>query len=224
MASAHGFEPILRPVEGLIYRLCGVREDEEMTWYAYALSMLAFSLIGLAYLYVLAAHAGMAAAQSRSTSTIWRPTSRGTRPSAFHQHELAVLFRRDGDELSLADGRAGLAQLRFGGGRHRGRGRGHSRLRAHQREDARKLLGRSDARARSTSCCRSRSSAALFFVWQGVPQNFHAYHDVKSLEGFVADDHRRPDGLAGSHQGTRAPTAAASSTRTRPRPTRTRRR
>ena len=45
--------PVFAPVEKVIYRLCGVREDEEMTWYVYALSMLAFSLVGLAYLYVL---------------------------------------------------------------------------------------------------------------------------------------------------------------------------
>ncbi|HEY1868527.1 MAG TPA: potassium-transporting ATPase subunit KdpA, partial [Candidatus Cybelea sp.] len=45
--------PVLVPIEKVIYRLCGVRETEEMTWYAYALSMLAFSLIGLVYLYVL---------------------------------------------------------------------------------------------------------------------------------------------------------------------------
>ena len=45
--------PVLAPVERLIYRLCGVRQDEEMTWYAYAFSVLAFSLISLAYLYLL---------------------------------------------------------------------------------------------------------------------------------------------------------------------------
>jgi K+-transporting ATPase ATPase A chain len=45
--------PILVPLEKVIYRVCGIREDEEMSWYAYALSMLAFSLIGLAYLYIL---------------------------------------------------------------------------------------------------------------------------------------------------------------------------
>src|SRR5277367_6369884 len=45
--------PVLRPIETTIYRLGGVREDEEMTWYVYAFSMLAFSVIGLAYLYVL---------------------------------------------------------------------------------------------------------------------------------------------------------------------------
>ena len=45
--------PAIVPLERLIYRLCGIREDEEMTWYAYALSVLGFSAIGLAYLYVL---------------------------------------------------------------------------------------------------------------------------------------------------------------------------
>jgi K+-transporting ATPase ATPase A chain len=45
--------PVFAPLERLIYRLCGVREDEEMSWYAYAFSMLAFSVIGLAYLYIL---------------------------------------------------------------------------------------------------------------------------------------------------------------------------
>ncbi len=58
MAKVFGGErtflaPVVRPLERLIYRLCGVREDEEMTWHAYALSMLAFSAISFFYLYVL---------------------------------------------------------------------------------------------------------------------------------------------------------------------------
>jgi K+-transporting ATPase ATPase A chain len=58
MAKVFGGErtflaPVVRPLERLVYRLCGVREDEEMTWYAYALSMLAFSAISFFYLYVL---------------------------------------------------------------------------------------------------------------------------------------------------------------------------
>ncbi|MGR4064773.1 MAG: potassium-transporting ATPase subunit KdpA, partial [Vulcanimicrobiaceae bacterium] len=44
------FSPVLEPVERLIYRLCGVRADEEMSWITYALAMLAFSAVGLAYL------------------------------------------------------------------------------------------------------------------------------------------------------------------------------
>ena len=36
-----------RPIEAMIYRLCGIRPDEEMDWRHYALAILLFSLIGL---------------------------------------------------------------------------------------------------------------------------------------------------------------------------------
>src|SRR5271166_1188579 len=45
--------PVLVPVENIVYRLSGVRKDEEMTWYVYALAVLAFSLISFAYLYII---------------------------------------------------------------------------------------------------------------------------------------------------------------------------
>ena len=35
----------LRPAENAIYRLCGVRSDEEQTWQGYALAMLLFSAV-----------------------------------------------------------------------------------------------------------------------------------------------------------------------------------
>ena len=38
--------PVLRPVERLIYRLAGVREDVEQRWTQYAASLLAFSVFG----------------------------------------------------------------------------------------------------------------------------------------------------------------------------------
>lgn len=46
-----GLNYLLGPIERLIYRLCGVREDEEMDWQRYAIAMLLFSLIGLIVLY-----------------------------------------------------------------------------------------------------------------------------------------------------------------------------
>lgn len=45
--------PAFAPLERAIYRMCGVRADEEMSWYAYALSMLAFSAVGLVWMYAL---------------------------------------------------------------------------------------------------------------------------------------------------------------------------
>jgi K+-transporting ATPase ATPase A chain len=44
---------LLGPVERLIYRLSGVRRDEEMKWTTYATAMLLFNLAGLLILYVL---------------------------------------------------------------------------------------------------------------------------------------------------------------------------
>jgi K+-transporting ATPase ATPase A chain len=45
--------PLMLPIERAIYKITGVREDQEMSWIVYALALLAFSLIGIAYLYIL---------------------------------------------------------------------------------------------------------------------------------------------------------------------------
>jgi len=46
-------EPVLRPVERLLYRLSGVRPDEEMNWKVYAIAMLLFNGLGLLVVYAL---------------------------------------------------------------------------------------------------------------------------------------------------------------------------
>jgi K+-transporting ATPase ATPase A chain len=46
-------DPLLRPVERLIYRLCGVDENKEMRWTEYGTTMLFFSAISLILLYLL---------------------------------------------------------------------------------------------------------------------------------------------------------------------------
>src|SRR5262245_17526242 len=45
--------PLLRPVEVLVYRLCGVREDKEQQWMQYTASVLAFSLFSFLIPYVV---------------------------------------------------------------------------------------------------------------------------------------------------------------------------
>jgi len=45
--------PVLAPVESGIYRLCRIDRDREMGWKPYAFSVVAFSLVSFAYLYVL---------------------------------------------------------------------------------------------------------------------------------------------------------------------------
>jgi potassium-transporting ATPase potassium-binding subunit len=57
---AHVFEgertflhPVLRPLERLVYLLCGIREDGEQRWTQYAASLLAFSLVSFLSVYVI---------------------------------------------------------------------------------------------------------------------------------------------------------------------------
>ncbi len=46
-------DPVLRPVERLIYRLCGVDENQEMRWTEYGAAMLLFSGVSLILLYLI---------------------------------------------------------------------------------------------------------------------------------------------------------------------------
>ncbi len=76
-----------------------------------------------------------------------------------HQHQLAVLRRRNDALLLLPDGRAGGAELRLGRGRDRRRRRPDPRHRRPQRTARSATSGRTWSASCSTSWCRSRSSA-----------------------------------------------------------------
>ncbi len=175
---------VLAPVEKLIYRLCGVRDDDEMTWYAYTLSMLAFSLIGLAYLYVLlrtqkwlplnpqhidnmTPDLAWNTAVSFTTNTNWQFYSGETAMSylsqmaglAWHNFVSAAV----GIAIAVAVVR-GLARTTV------------------------KTLGNfwvDLTRCSLYVLLPISIVVGLVLVWQGLPQNFHAYESVKSLEGFA---------------------------------------
>src|SRR5256714_2138782 len=46
-------DPVLRPIERLVYRVTGVDEEYEMRWTEYAISMLLFSLVSMIVLYLM---------------------------------------------------------------------------------------------------------------------------------------------------------------------------
>jgi K+-transporting ATPase ATPase A chain len=54
--------PVLQPFERSWYRLCGIREDDDQHWTAYALGMLIFSLVGLLFTYAALRLQGLAPA------------------------------------------------------------------------------------------------------------------------------------------------------------------
>jgi K+-transporting ATPase ATPase A chain len=176
--------PVLRPLERLVYRLGGVREDEEMPWYAYALSMLAFSLFGLIYLYVLlrtqkwlpfnpqhfdsmAPDLAWNTAVSFLTNTNWQ----------FYSGE---------STMSYLSQMAGLAWHNFVSAAV-GIAIAVAIVRGIVRTNA-KTLGNfwvDLTRCSLYILLPISIVAGLFLVSQGVPQNFHAYQDVKSIEGFA---------------------------------------
>src|SRR5581483_8380359 len=45
--------PVLRPLELLVYRACGIKEDDEQHWTRYTASVLAFSVVAFAFTYAL---------------------------------------------------------------------------------------------------------------------------------------------------------------------------
>src|SRR6202035_6036370 len=46
-------DPVLRPIERLLYRVTGVDENREMRWTEYAIAMLLFSLVSMVVLYLM---------------------------------------------------------------------------------------------------------------------------------------------------------------------------
>jgi potassium-transporting ATPase potassium-binding subunit len=46
-------DPVLRPVERLLYRSCGIESDREMSWRQYSVAMLLFSLVSMLLTYLI---------------------------------------------------------------------------------------------------------------------------------------------------------------------------
>ena len=96
-------DPVLRPVERLLYRITGVDEDHEMRWTEYAIAMLLFSLVSMIVLYLIErlqaflpfnpqrlgavspAHLAFNTAASFTTNTNWQAYSGESTMSYFTQ-------------------------------------------------------------------------------------------------------------------------------------------
>src|SRR5215468_6018033 len=96
-------DPLLRPVERLLYRVTGVDENHEMAWTEYAVAMLLFSLVSMLALYLMQrlqgylpfnpqkfgavspAHLAFNTAASFTTNTNWQAYSGESTMSYFTQ-------------------------------------------------------------------------------------------------------------------------------------------
>ena len=96
-------DPVLRPLERLLYRVTGVDEDHEMRWTEYAIAMLLFSVVSMIVLYLMQrlqgylpfnprkfgavspAHVAFNTAASFTTNTNWQAYSGESTMSYFTQ-------------------------------------------------------------------------------------------------------------------------------------------
>ncbi len=131
------------PVERAHLPRRGVDPEREQRWTTYALSLLAFSVVSVVVLYLLAAAPGRAAAEPDERRRPCRPRSRSTPRSASSRTRTGRTTRRVDDEPPHPDGRARGAQLRVGGGRRwPSRSRSSAGSSGAGSDDARQLLGR----------------------------------------------------------------------------------
>jgi K+-transporting ATPase ATPase A chain len=174
-------DPVFVPAERLIYRLCGVDPATEQTWIEYATSLLLFSLVGMVTLYALqrlqgwlplnpqglgaiSTDSSFNTASSFITNTNWQSYSGETTMSYLTQ--MAGLAYHN-----IVSAAAGLALA-------------IAVIRGFVRRE-RKTLGNfwyDLTRATLWVLVPICVVFTLILIWQGVPQNFSAYTQVKTLE------------------------------------------
>jgi K+-transporting ATPase ATPase A chain len=176
--------PVLRPLEVVIYKVCGVREQDEQRWTHYTASVLAFSLFSFLFVYALQRLQGLLplnpqgfgagqvnpdvgfnTAISFMTNTNWQAYSGESTMSYFVQMvALAVQ-----NFVSAAAGIAVAIALIRGFARHETDKIGNFWIDL--------------TRATVYILLPIAFVVALVFVWQGSIQNFHPYTAAKTVEG-----------------------------------------
>ena len=176
--------PLLRPLEVVIYKICGVREKDEQRWTHYTASVLAFSLLSFLFVYVLQRMQGILplnpqgfgagqvapdlsfnTAISFMTNTNWQAYS-GESTMSYLVQMVALAVQ---NFVSAAAGIAVAIALIRGFARHETDKIGNFWVDL--------------TRATVYILLPIAFVAALVFVWQGSIQNFHPYTAAKTLEG-----------------------------------------
>ena len=99
MAKVYGDEKkapgdrVFGPVERLIYRICGVDENQEQRWTTYAFSVIGFSIFSLLFLYGLHAAPRRPAAEPERLRRSGAPPVVEHRGQLHDEHQLAVVRR-----------------------------------------------------------------------------------------------------------------------------------
>ena len=175
-------DPVLRPFERLIYKLCGVRADKEMNWREYTFAMLGFAAVTLVFTYAIerlqqflpwnpqhlaAVGPDLAwnTAASFTTNTNWQ----------FYTPESTMSYLTEMVGLATHNFWSAAAGIVVAIALIRGIKRTNSATIGNFWVDMTRTL-----LYILTPIC---IVYALLLVWQGVPQNLHAYTVVHTVEG-----------------------------------------
>ena len=185
---APGLEPILGPLERLVYRLGGISRDGEMTWRQYAGALLAFSLASFVAVYGIQRLQGWLPANPESLPAVSPDSCVQYGRELRHEHELARIRGRVHDELPDADARAYRPELPFGGSGNGGAGGADSRLRAARSSSTLGNFWVDLTRGTLYILLPLSLLLAVLLVSQGVVQTLEPYREVTLVEPTVDAD------------------------------------
>jgi potassium-transporting ATPase potassium-binding subunit len=177
-------DPLLRPLERLIYRLTGVEPEQEMNWAQYAAAFIIFGMVGTLGLYAIlrlqqflpyffakyqttpvSPDLAMNTAISFATTTTWQAYS----------GETTMSFTSQIAGLTVQNFLAGASGLAVG----------VAFIRGFARQQTSKLGNFWVDMVRSILWILLPLSllGSLILVWQGVPMNWHPYAEATTLGG-----------------------------------------
>jgi K+-transporting ATPase ATPase A chain len=175
-------DPVLRPIERLIYKLCGIHADQEMTWRQYAYAVLGISAVSMVVTYGFErlqhmlpwnpqglANVGPDLAWNTAASFITNTNWQSYTPETTMSYLTQMAGLAYHNFLSAAMGIAVAVAL----------------IRAIKRTSSATIGNFWVDTTRSLLYVLLPASiiGALLMVAQGVPQNLHAYTSAHTLEG-----------------------------------------
>jgi len=174
-------DPVCVPAERLIYRLCGVEPTREQTWIEYTISLLLFSLVGMVVLYALQRLQGWLPLNPQGLGAVSTDSAFNTAAS-FTTNTNWQSYTPE-TTMSYLTQMAGLAYHNFVSAAA-GLALAIAVIRGFVRRE-KKTLGNfwyDLTRATLWILVPICVVFTLILIWQGVPQNFSAYTQVKTVE------------------------------------------
>jgi K+-transporting ATPase ATPase A chain len=177
-------DPVLRPFERIIYKLCGVRADKEMNWREYTFAMLGFSAAGLVLTYAIERLQGLLQGWANPQHLAAVGPDLAWNTAASFTTNTNWQFYTPESTMSYLTEMAGLATHNFWSAAV-GIVVAVALIRGIKRTQSSTIgnfwvdMTRTMLYILTPACV----VYALLLVWQGVPQNLHPYTVVHTVEG-----------------------------------------